>query len=43
MAETAETCALSSSSKEVYSKKGLCALAIHMARLYPINMEIQNE
>ena len=43
MAETAETCAMNSSSEEVYFRKQLSTRAVHTAILYQMNMEIQNE
>ena len=42
-AKTCETCTTNSSSEEVYFHKFLYARAIHMARLYQMNLEIQNK
>ena len=41
--ETTESCTSNSSSQEVYVRKFFYVRAIHMARLYQMNMEIQNE
>ena len=41
--ESPELCTSNSSSEEVYIRKILYVRSIHMARLYQMNMEIQNE